>query len=139
MSTRKSKVVFDEVQIFEFNQTLGDNPGVSAGAPIALGHKLKTSFSLDVDVYETTRGKRKSRKKLTIPVQERAQLLLNLGYSLQDIANATLEAHNISMERAKNCKETNWEKVSDVSERFTRLFTKKKTVPRKSTVVAISA
>ena len=73
-SARKSKVVFDEVEIFEFNRVLGDNPGVSAGAPIALGHKLQTTFSLDVDVYETTRGKRKSRKKLTIPVQERAQM-----------------------------------------------------------------
>jgi hypothetical protein len=74
MTTRKTKVVFDEVEILEFNRILGDNPGVSAGAPIALGDKLQNTITLNVDIYETTRGRRKSRKKLSLPVQERAQL-----------------------------------------------------------------
>jgi hypothetical protein len=74
MSPSKPKVAFDEVEILEFNYILGDNPGVSSGAPIALGDELKSSITLEVDYYEKTRGKRKSRKKLSIPVHERAQM-----------------------------------------------------------------
>jgi hypothetical protein len=70
----KPKVCFDEVEILEFNYILGDNPGVSAGAPIALGDQLQNSITLEVDYYEKARGKRKSRKKMTIPVHERAQM-----------------------------------------------------------------
>lgn len=70
----KPKVAFDEVEILEFNYILGDNPGVSSGAPIALGDELRNSITLEVDYYEKARGKRKSRKKLSIPVHERAQM-----------------------------------------------------------------
>jgi hypothetical protein len=73
-STPKPKVCFDEVEILEFNYILGDNPGVSAGAPIALGGDLQNQITLEVDYYEKARGKRKSRKKMAIPVHERAQM-----------------------------------------------------------------
>lgn len=70
----KPKVAFDEVEILEFNYILGDNPGVSSGAPIALGGELQGSITLEVDYYEKVRGQRKSRKKMAIPVHERAQM-----------------------------------------------------------------
>ena len=73
-SVPKPKVGFDEVEILEFNYVLGDNPGVSSGAPIALGADLQNQITLEVDYYEKARGKRKSRKKMTIPVHERAQM-----------------------------------------------------------------
>ena len=73
-SIPKPKVGFDEVEILEFNYILGDNPGVSSGAPIALGAELQNQITLEVDYYEKARGKRKSRKKMTIPVHERAQM-----------------------------------------------------------------
>jgi hypothetical protein len=74
MNFKKPKVAFDEIEILEFNYILGDNPGVSAGAPIALGDELLNVITLEVDYYEKTRGKRKNRKKLCIPVHERAQM-----------------------------------------------------------------
>lgn len=70
----KPKVCFDEVEILEFNYVLGDNPGVSSGAPVALGDELQGSITLEIDYYETVRGKRRSRKKMMIPVHERAQM-----------------------------------------------------------------
>jgi hypothetical protein len=74
MNVTKPKVTFDEVEILEFNYVLGDNPGVSAGAPIALGDELINVITLEVDYYEKVRGKRKSRKKMSIPVHQRAKM-----------------------------------------------------------------
>ncbi|KAG7343118.1 hypothetical protein IV203_018397 [Nitzschia inconspicua] len=143
MNVKKPKVAFDEVEILEFNYILGDNPGVSSGAPIALGDELKSSVTLEVDYYEVARGKRRSRKKLSIPVHERAQILLNEGYSLETIAAATMEADNISRERIQSANMQSWDKVNEVSERFSKLFTKalrsKRAEPKKSTLAAHSA
>jgi hypothetical protein len=170
MNVKKPKVAFDEIEILEFNYILGDNPGVSSGAPIALGDELKSSVTLEVDYYEMARGKRKNRKKLSIPVHERAQMyvvemrhrfeskfevfstcsclflhfsLLNEGYSLETIAAATMEADNISRERIQSANKQNWDKVNEVSERFSKLFTKalrsKRAEPKKSTLAAHSA
>jgi hypothetical protein len=72
--TTDKKVSFNEIEILEFPYILGDNPSVSSGAPIALGHELVKQRTLEVDNYEQNRGKRKSRKRLAIPVQIRGQM-----------------------------------------------------------------
>lgn len=72
--TTDKKVTFNEIEILEFQYILGDNPAVSSGAPIALGNDLVRQLMYEVDFYENNRGKRKSRKKLVIPVQTRAQM-----------------------------------------------------------------
>jgi hypothetical protein len=64
---------------------------------------------------------------------------LQQGYSLHDIANATLEADSIARRRVESASKQNWDKVNEVSERFARLFTKKRSVPEKSTLAATSA
>ena len=62
--------------------------------------------------------------------------LMSQGYSLEDIASATMEADEISRDRANSANAKNWDKVNEVSERFSRLFTKalktKKPTPLKS-------
>jgi hypothetical protein len=68
--------------------------------------------------------------------------LLQSGYSLESIATATLEADSISRDRLNSASNQNWDKVSEVSERFGRLFSKalrRKSVAQQSTVAAISA
>jgi hypothetical protein len=69
---------------------------------------------------------------------------LSKGYSIEDIAAATLEADTISRDRVISANKQNWDKVNEVSERFSRLFTKalktKKPIqPEKSTLAAHSA
>lgn len=68
------RVSFQEIEILEFHYILGDNPAVSQGAPIALGNDLVRRNSTELDIYESSRGKRKNRKKMVLPVQERAQM-----------------------------------------------------------------
>ena len=73
-STGERRVSFQEIEILEFHYILGDNPAVSQGAPVALGNDLVRRNSTELDIYESSRGKRKNRKKLALPVQERAQM-----------------------------------------------------------------
>jgi hypothetical protein len=70
----KKKVSFDEIEFLEFLTILGDNPAVSAGAPVALGNDLHRRSMMDIDFYERNRGKRRNRKKLVLPVDARARL-----------------------------------------------------------------
>jgi hypothetical protein len=74
MTGDRKKVAFNEIEILEFHYILGDNPAVSSGAPIALGNDLVGQKTLPVDFYELNRCKRKTRKKLALPVQTRAQM-----------------------------------------------------------------
>jgi hypothetical protein len=73
-SSVNRKVSFDEIEFLEFLTILGDNPAVSAGAPVAIGNDLVRRSMMDVDYYEKTRGKRRQRKKLALPVDARARL-----------------------------------------------------------------
>lgn len=68
------KVRFENIEILEFHYTMGDNPSVTSGCPISLGMDLVNRVNLDVNFYEKNRGKRKHRKKLIMPVPDRAQM-----------------------------------------------------------------
>eukprot|EP00980_Cylindrotheca_fusiformis_P005214 scaffold1118_cov135-Cylindrotheca_fusiformis.AAC.12 len=131
------RVDFRDIEILEFPYILGDNPAVSGGAPIALGNDLEGRTTLEVDTYESCRKKRKSRRKLVIPVHIRAQILLSKGYSLEAIATATLEADEINKGRMVSASKQSWDKVNEVSERFGRVF--KKAMGKKQQVVANTA
>lgn len=133
----EKRVDFRDIEILEFPYILGDNPAVSAGAPIALGNELEGKTTWELDTYENGRKKRKSRKKLVIPVHTRAQILLSQGYSLEAIATATLEADEINQGRMTSASNQNWDKVNEVSERFGRVF--KKAMGKKQQVVANTA
>ena len=70
--------------------------------------------------------------------------LLANGYSLESIANATLEADNISKERILSANKQHLDKINEVSERFGRVIKKALFIPNKkplvqSTVAANSA
>jgi hypothetical protein len=133
----EKRVDFRDIEILEFPYILGDNPAVSAGAPIALGHDLEGKITLELDTYENCRKKRRSKKKLIIPVHTRAQILLSKGYSLEAIATAALEADEINRGRMTSASKQNWDKVNEVSERFGRVV--KKALSKKQQVVANTA
>ena len=64
--------------------------------------------------------------------------LLSKGYSLDAIATATLEANKINQQRISSASSQNWDKINEVSERFSRMF-KKSGMGSKQQVVAHSA
>ena len=70
--------------------------------------------------------------------------LLKQGYSIDDIANCTIEAERIRCERAESISSQKWDKVNEISEGFVRVL--RKAIPgagvggpKKVTVVANSA
>lgn len=70
----KYHVSFDEVQIHEFAQWLGDNPACQ-GPPIALSWDCVNSKVVKIDDYESTRGRRKSNVELISCVHQRTNVI----------------------------------------------------------------
>jgi len=124
MPSSDKQVDFKEIEILEFHYVIGDNPACTAGCPIALGTELVGKMKCDVDYFENNRGKRKNRKKLILPVPTRAQILMERGYSINEIADGTMEADRARQERHITNSTQKWDKVNEMSERFGRVLRK---------------
>lgn len=69
------KVCFDDVQIREFPFILGDNPGVSKGAPLSIDWKHQHEDVTDIDVFEHCRAPvRRHRRKIVLSARKRAKM-----------------------------------------------------------------
>ena len=90
----------------EFPIVLGENPAVSSGAPIELGWQLVKVYTRELQLYEYLRSdlRTRDRKSLTIPVSHRTQLLLDSGYSLEDISAAVQRAEVVQRQRSDSMK-----------------------------------
>jgi hypothetical protein len=104
----------DQITIYEFPITIGDNPAVSAGCPITIGWKHQKKETRNLEFYEyVRRSERKAdRQKLKIPVDKRGQLLLRSGYSIERIARATLKAEKAKEERMETLRKQGWDKFA---------------------------
>jgi len=103
------RVFFDEILIKEYPVILGDNPAVSSGAPVSIGWKSSNESVVDLDFYEYCRiPERRPRKKMILSVRRRANTLLSSGYSLEQIANATLEVEKTKQLRAESLRSAGW-------------------------------
>lgn len=98
-------VSFGDITILEFPITLGENPSVSAGAPIQLGWKPQRVSTRDIELYEyLRRDERRHRRALHMSVPRRAQILLNAGHSIDEIADAVLKVQVIQKQRTDSFK-----------------------------------
>lgn len=103
---RKS-VRFRDVQLREYELCLGDNPSVSRGAPLSLDWDIKTDLKYSLDSFEKSEHcaanlhLMENRSPLKRSSLERLHVLKNLGYSRQEIKNATCEAERIKTQRFK--------------------------------------
>lgn len=104
---RKKSVSFSDVTILEFPIILGENPAVSGGAPIELGWELMEYYTRDLQLYEYMRSalRKRGRKNLIIPVSDRAQLLMESGYSIEEIAAAVLRAEETQKQRSETLRQ----------------------------------
>ncbi|KAG7364478.1 hypothetical protein IV203_037680 [Nitzschia inconspicua] len=102
-SMQEKEVSFQDIEFFEFNVILGDNPACSAGAPVALGNKLKRRTVYNLDFYEDfvrpLSDRPPNKGKCILSVTERANLLLDNGFSIMEIANATMAVEQVQKER----------------------------------------
>ena len=73
----KRQVSFGKIQIREFAPTIGDQPFVSKGVPIALGNtKVREFNDVPVDIYEYVRQplRRQSSRQLILKPEVRAAM-----------------------------------------------------------------
>ena len=73
----KRQVSFGKIQIREFAPTIGDQPFVSTGVPIALGNiKVRELNDVPIDIYEHMRQplRRQNSKQLLIKPNVRAAM-----------------------------------------------------------------
>lgn len=107
---------FDKVFIYEFPLTLGDNPAVREGCPVALGSECIHKTVLDMEYFEQSRRpsihKRRRGKDLYIPVYDRAALLMSQGFSLEKIVQTVLEVERIKKSRQECMKLNGWQKLN---------------------------
>ena len=104
-TTSKKSVSFGHVSIQEYPMDLGDHPCCSAGVPVQIGWTPITSCTCSVDKYEHVRIDGRCtivRKNLRIPLKKRVEILLHVGYSIHDIALATLEVESIQKLRRES-------------------------------------
>ena len=115
MVATTKQVHFDEfLTIVEFPVTIGDNPVVSSGCPIALGRKPIRKDQRNLEFFEYCRQEERKadKKKLKIPVEKRGQILLKAGHSIESIAEATLAADKIKEQRIETLKKQGWDGVA---------------------------
>jgi hypothetical protein len=104
---------FSEVTIYEFHISMGNNPAVREGCPVALGSKCIHKEIVDIDTYEMVReGKRRKSKNLYLPVEDRAAMLLSRGYSLDKIVKTVMEVEEIKKSRTESLKINGWQRMN---------------------------
>ena len=86
------RVSFESVEIIELPFALGDNPSVSHGPPLTTEWEAQHRTTLDLDFFETYRPSRRTGRNLVVSYEDREKLLLEHGFSKQQIAAASTEA-----------------------------------------------
>ncbi|KAG7370153.1 hypothetical protein IV203_027899 [Nitzschia inconspicua] len=119
----QKKVHFNRIVITEFPIILGDNPAVTSGAPITIDWHPQGERVYSVDSYEECKPARRRRRKLLISVSHRAILLLAAGYSIDDIADASINAQQIKFSRQESMNASQYrERVSLLMENTNDAF-----------------
>jgi hypothetical protein len=126
--TRRTSVVsFSSVEVRQYERILGDNPACSTGPPLTIGWKFDETktINMSVDDYEYDHGLNRDETAMVLSRQEREEMLLELGYSLKEMAmsvrkNIRLKnrrrqtVNNLGVMKVEEMVETTMKKISNV-------------------------
>lgn len=102
--TMKRVTSFSNIEIREYDVTLGDNPGGASGPPISLDWNYNDARTqiVDVDLYEEHRPPRRNRIEMHMQSNVRSyRLLKEKGFSLKEIRKAAERTEQIRKQRSK--------------------------------------
>jgi hypothetical protein len=100
-------VYFGSITILEFPIVLGENPSCSSGVPIQIGWKPVERNTFDIAMYDYLReSQRRPRKSLRISIANRALLLMQAGYSIDQIVDAVMKVQVIQKQRTESLQST---------------------------------
>lgn len=108
-SRTNTLVSFGTVEIRRYQRILGDNPSCSSGPALSLDWDYEDDLtsSKSVDDYEYYRGRRLDDTEMVLTRYEREELLLDLGYSRKEIAEAVRKNVNIKNRRRQTVNNLN--------------------------------
>jgi len=102
-SEMKPSVSFSNLQIREYDLTLGDHPSCSYGPPVSLGWDYRDAAVVPLEKYEKARSNKFPRRKssqLVLSYNVRKYLLLKTaGYTKAELREAMKEVERIKHER----------------------------------------
>lgn len=106
MASSLKEVTFGDITIREYPIILGDHPSC-IGVPITIDWDYYGETTRNFELHEYHRSQRRvpssgSKKHLFIPVQKRSQMLLDAGYTQQQIIGRALEVAEIKRLRAES-------------------------------------
>jgi hypothetical protein len=120
MTGMKGKtVVFAElITVHDFPMVLGDNPACSSGAPVQLDWQPCQTQKRNLEMYEFVRREERKtdRRQLLIPVERRGKLLLRIGFSIEEIAQATMDADETKEQRQETLRKQGWDRMALILE-----------------------
>jgi hypothetical protein len=117
------KLRFDYVVIRDMPIELGEHPA-SDGAPITIGWEPESTRKVHIDLYELSRDDPKTVHELRLSVTERAKMLLDAGYDIEDIVNASEQAQAILKQRNDSSRNQKWEVLQEAREKASRTIKK---------------
>ena len=119
---RRPRVCFSNIDVYTFEQILGDNPAVSNGAPLALAPHHIEHKSMDIGYFEYKRQPRRAnRKDLMESKQVREDYLKERGYTADEIEGAATQAANIRRKRDRHLSKQ-WDKFHVAIENSKKLL-----------------
>ena len=78
-TTIKKRVSFTEIHIREHHVILGDHPCCTLGLPVTLDWIIEREVSIDMEMYEATRNRRRSRAEIRLSLDDRRALLSDIS------------------------------------------------------------
>jgi hypothetical protein len=98
---RTTGVVFHEVLIRNYSQTIGDNPSVSYGPPICLDWEYEEVEPISLEEYEKGRGPRRNTRQMMLNYYNRKNLLTwRCGATEDEMKAAENEVNKIKGQRS---------------------------------------
>jgi hypothetical protein len=98
---RATGVVFHEVLIRNYSQTIGDNPSVSYGPPISLDWGYEEVEPISLEEYEKNRGPRRNTRQMMLNYYNRKNLLTwRCGATEDEMKAAEKEGNKIKGQRS---------------------------------------
>ena len=124
-TTDDRHVRFGEASIFIFHMTLGDNPSVNKGAPLAMEpHHVQSFYHVSLEEMEERHERSSSSILAALTRTRRLAILKDVGFTMREIQEAEKDAMEIRVARKSTIwnmkrKEAQWERRESWRKRWT--------------------
>jgi len=125
-SKDRRSVTWSKVEFHCYRITLGDNPSVSFGPPVAIGSHVVESQVLRIDEYEEHRPLRRHSSSLLLPYMTREAWLKQEGFSRSDFKRVEDEIRMIKKYRKANSVDGPWGRLLSTLQVFYKCNAKSK-------------